>query len=84
MLGKRERPSCEEETAARLTAVYDKIKKKYTEALTAIREETKTDPLDVVQAWCGQVIKLCASEFPNFAQKQLLDAIKDVYELQQP
>jgi hypothetical protein len=48
MQGKRERPSCEEETAARLTGVYDKIKKKYTEALTAIREETKSDPLDVV------------------------------------
>ena len=48
MQGKRERPSCEEETAARLTGVYDKIKKKYADALVAIREETKSDPLDVV------------------------------------
>lgn len=45
MLGKRERPSCEEETAARLTAVYEKVKKKYNDALTAIREETKNDPM---------------------------------------
>jgi hypothetical protein len=80
LLGKRERPSCEEEALARLTSVFEKIKAKHSDALAAIREETKADPLTLAHNWCGYVIKLCSTEFPKVAQKHLLDAIRDVVE----
>jgi hypothetical protein len=82
MLGKRERPSCEEETVVRLTSVFDKIKAKYQDSLSAIMEETKDDPLTVVHNWCGAVIKLCSKEFPKVAQKHLLEAIRDSVDLE--
>lgn len=53
MLGKRERPNCEEEAAAKLATVFEKIKSKYTNALGAIKQDVKTDPLVVLHTWCG-------------------------------
>jgi hypothetical protein len=78
MLGKRERPNCESEAVAKLASVFEKIKEKYTNALVAIRQDVKTDPLSELNSWCGQVIRLCVNEFPRLAQKHLLDAIRDV------
>lgn len=82
LLGKRERPVSEQETVIRLNSVYDKIRNKYKETLNQIHEETKDDPIIMVQNWCGFVIRLASKEFPKASQKHLLDAIRDVVEIE--
>ena len=80
MLGKRQRTSQDDEQG-KLMAVFNQIKAKYEDAQSQTKEETKDGLVDVFTKWSGQVISLCVRETVNplETQKQLLQAMKDVY-----